>query len=119
LFIRLGILGVVIIIGIIVAVVKSHTDPGSAAVGDCIGALPSPSDPSVSASADQAKQVDCNSPDAQAKVLGVLSDKSEDDFNNSDVETLCKDWPNANYAFYEQTSDNSNTGTILCLQRTK
>jgi hypothetical protein len=104
LWIRLGILGVVVIIGIIVAVVTHHTDPGGAAVGDCLSG-------SVD-NADSVKKVDCTDSTASYKVLGTLDNQTQDDFNNED--NPCTQWQNADAAFWE--GQDGDTGTTLCLQ---
>ena len=117
-WVRLGIAAVVVIVGIVVYFVNQQSDPTTANVGDCLGSLPADSSV-VNVSADGAKKVDCTSSDAQAKVLGVLHDKTESDFNNTDGSVLCQSFPGSDTAYYQADSSNSSTGTILCLKSLK
>lgn len=117
-WLRLGTVAVVIIVGVIVWAVNQKSEPNTAAVGDCLGSLPAENS-IVSVSADQAKKVDCNSSDAQAKVVGVLTGKSESDFNNTDVSVLCQSFPDTTTALYQADDSDSSTGTILCLKSLK
>jgi hypothetical protein len=105
LFIRLGILAVVVIVGIVIAVINSHSDPAGASVGQCLsGDLNS---------ADSVKQTDCTANNAAYKVLAVLDNKSESDYNS---DSICTDVPNADAVFWEG-HDGESDGTILCLQK--
>ena len=117
-WLRLGVAVVVIVVAIIVWAVNQKSAPNTAAVGDCLGSLPAENS-IVSVSADQAKKVDCNSSDAQAKVVGVLTGKSESDFNNTDVSVLCQSFPDTTTALYQADDSSSSTGTILCLKSLK
>jgi hypothetical protein len=122
LLIRLIIIGVVAVVAIVWALIASHSDPGNAAVGDCIANLPQGNTDSAQ-DASAAKKVDCTDSSAAYKVLGVVPDSTGHDLDSQDsMAKTCQQWPQTTYAFEEtktdQSSDNS-SGTVLCLTDVK
>jgi hypothetical protein len=122
LMIRLIVLGVVVVVGLVVWLFTKGSDPGNAAVGDCIGGLPSVNS-TAAVDANNAKKIDCTDSGAQYKVIGVKDDPSGDEINNSDqVDKDCSAYPGYQTAF-EQFSKNdsgdSSDGTVLCLEPVK
>jgi hypothetical protein len=120
--VRLIIGGVVVVVGIVVAVVTSHSDPGNAAVGDCIGNLPS-ADSTTAVDANNAKKIDCTDPSAQYKVVGVVKDSTGNEINDdAKVQKDCGGFQGFDTAFEEYSQDssgNNSDGTLLCLEPVK
>jgi hypothetical protein len=120
--VRLIILGVVVVVGLITWLVTRGSDPGNAAVGDCIGNLPS-ANSTVAVTADDAKKIDCTDSGAQYKVIGVKNDPSGDEIDNSDqVDKDCSAYPGYQTAFEQYSQDdsgNNSDGTVLCLEPVK
>ncbi len=120
--IRLIIAAVVVVVGIVVAVISSHTDPGNAAVGDCIGNLPS-ADSTTAVDANNAKKIDCSDSTAQYKVVGVVKDPTGNEINDdTKVQKDCGGFQGFDTAFEEYSQDNSGNnsdGTLLCLEPVK
>lgn len=113
LIIRFSVLAVLVVVGIVIAVINSKSDPGEAKAGDCIGNVPAASSDQT-VTVDDAKKVDCTSSDARYKVLGTLN-KSESDFNSQPTEQMCAAYPDAIGALYVGDSGSSSSGTVLCL----
>ncbi|MDI5970543.1 hypothetical protein POF50_014525 [Streptomyces sp. SL13] len=101
LFLRLGILVVVIIVGIVVAVLNTD-DSQTVKAGDCVQNTGSDSDPTL-------KQVDCGDAKAQYKVLKKVS-------GTSDGQTACENVTGATNDFYETENGSS---FVLCLAANK
>lgn len=88
-----GILGVVVVIGIVLAVkfglgelwATITGDVSKAKVGDCITET-------VKADASDAKVVGCDKPEAKNKVVGIIPAVSEADFDAKN-QTLCDAYP--------------------------
>ncbi|HEY4454617.1 MAG TPA: hypothetical protein VGN81_09940 [Pseudonocardiaceae bacterium] len=122
LMIRLIVLGVVIVVGLVVWLFTKGSDPGNAAVGDCIGNLPTVNSTST-VDANNAKKIDCTDSSAQYKVIGVKNDPSGNEINNSDqVDKDCSAYPGYQVAFEQYSQDNSgdnSDGTLLCLEPVK
>ena len=120
--VRLIILGVVVVVGLITWLVTRGSDPGNAAVGDCIGNLPSATS-TAAVSADDAKKIDCTDPGAQYKVIGLKNDPSGDEIDNSDqVDKDCNAYPGYQTAFEQYSEDdsgNDSDGTLMCLEPVK
>lgn len=105
LWIRLSILGVVVVVGLIFWLINSKTDPGHANVGDCLSGDVN--------NADSVKQVSCTDSTATYKVVGTLDNQTELDFNAE--QDPCTQYQNADSAFWE--GEDGQTGTTLCLQQ--
>ncbi|WP_027341869.1 LppU/SCO3897 family protein [Hamadaea tsunoensis] len=73
-------------------------------VGECVTAAKTDAD------VDNVKTVDCNSPDAADKVVGVLNDQSYSSFKASD--NPCTAYPTAESAIFYGKDTN---GFVLCL----
>jgi hypothetical protein len=120
--IRLIIGAVVLVVIVVVALITSHSDPGNAAVGDCIGNLPS-ADSTTAVDANNAKKIDCTDPSAQYKVVGVVKDSTGNEINDdAKVQKDCGAFPGFDTAFEEYSQDNSGNnsdGTLLCLEPVK
>ena len=122
LMIRLIVFGVVLVVGLVVWLVTKGSDPGNAAVGDCIGGLPAVNS-TAAVDANDAKKIDCTDSGAQYKVIGVKDDPSGNEINNSDqVDKDCSAYPGYQTAFEQYSQDNSgnnSNGTLLCLEPVK
>ncbi|HEV3356108.1 MAG TPA: hypothetical protein VG247_04890 [Pseudonocardiaceae bacterium] len=120
--IRLIIIAVVAVVIVVFAVIASQTDAGNAAVGDCIGNLPS-ADSTTAVDANNAKKIDCTDPSAQYKVVGVVKDSTGNEINDdAKVQKDCGAFPGFDTAFEEYSQDNSGNnsdGTLLCLEPVK
>lgn len=120
--VRLIIGAVVVVVGIVVAVISSKTDPGNAAVGDCIGNLPTANSDSA-VDANDAKKIDCSDSSAQYKVVGVVSDSTGNEINDdAKVQKDCGSFQGFDTAFEEYSQDksgNDSNGTLLCLEPVK
>jgi hypothetical protein len=122
LMIRLIVFAVVGIIALVTWLITSHSDPGNAAVGDCIGNLPS-ANSDAAVTANDAKKIDCTDSSAQYKVVGVVNDPSGNEINDdAKVGKDCGSFPGFSTAFEEYSQDNSGSdsnGTLLCLEPVK
>jgi hypothetical protein len=90
-----------------------QTDTVNAKVNDCINA-----DAINSETAKEVKNtkiVKCNSPAARYKVVGVVSDKSEDEFMADD--SVCKAFPDAVSQLWQGQTNKK--GRVLCLADNK
>ena len=120
--IRLIIIGVVAVVALVGWLVTRGSDPGNAAVGDCIGNLPT-ANSTTAVTANDAKKIDCTDSGAQYKVVGVKNDPTGDEINNSDqVDKDCGAFPGYQTAFEQYSEDNSgndSNGTVLCLEPVK
>jgi hypothetical protein len=81
------------------------SDPANAKVGDCITET-------VKADASDAKVVACNKPEAKNKVVGVVSNVSESEFDSKNQE-LCDAYPDWENVIWLGRS--GGTGKVLCL----
>jgi hypothetical protein len=122
LMIRLIVLGVVVVVAVVVWLFTKGSDPSNAAVGDCIGGLPSVNS-TAAVDANNAKKIDCTDSGAQYKVIGVKDDPTGDEINNSDqVDKDCSAYPGYQTAFEQFSKDDSGSssdGTVLCLEPVK
>ncbi|OLE28103.1 MAG: hypothetical protein AUG44_08355 [Actinobacteria bacterium 13_1_20CM_3_71_11] len=92
---------------------KSKTDTVNAKVGDCIQ-----SDALTSTTAKEVKNtkiVACDSANATYKVVGVVSNKTEIQFNIDDE--ICKAYPTAESALWQ--GERNKSGSVLCLAPNK
>lgn len=101
-------IGVAVVFGVItiggIAWAYLSGAPETAKVGDCLSGQ----------SAEELKTVDCGDPAAAHKVAGKIEDKTEVEFNVSDVETLCSAYPNTQNAYWE--GEKGGKGYVLCLE---
>lgn len=92
---------------------KSKTDTVNAKVNDCIK-----SDALTSTTAKEVKNtkiVPCDSADATYKVVGIVSNKTEIQFNIDDE--ICKAYPTAESALWQ--GERGKAGSVLCLAPNK
>ncbi len=92
---------------------KVKSDTVNAKVGDCIK-----SEQMTSTTAKEVKNtkiVKCDSPDATYKVIGIVSGKTEVQFNIDDE--ICKQYPDAESALWQGQSGKA--GSVLCLAPNK
>ncbi|MEU3620928.1 hypothetical protein BS329_11915 [Amycolatopsis coloradensis] len=104
--IRLGILGVIVLAGILVAnpFTASSTEVGSCLKGDVDNA-------------DSVKNAECGTPEANFKVVGKQGGKSEIGLQLSGG-SECDEYPTADL-YYFQGKKTAIDGTLLCLENLK
>jgi hypothetical protein len=94
----------VVVIGGIVAFIKSRSAPASTKVGDCM----------VGQTAEALKKIDCTDGKAEWKVVGRVGGKTEAE---TTVEDTCTQWPDTEVVYWE--GKKGQTGFALCLAPTK
>jgi hypothetical protein len=88
-------------------------DAANAKVGNCLEG--EKLDSTTAKQVNNIKIVDCNSATANYKVVGVVSGKTEAEFDANDQ--ICKDYPTAESALWQGTQGES--GSVLCLEPIK
>jgi len=97
--------GVLVVVGIVITVITSRHDPDKAKVGDCING---------STDANKVKVVDCKGSDAAWKVVGVVDNKTEAQFDTEN-QKVCESFPDWENALWWGTKGKS--GTVLCVKK--
>ena len=92
---------------------KAKSDPANAKVGNCLAG--ETMDSTTAKPVSNIKVVDCTATDAKYKVVGVVDNKTESDFNADN--NICKAYPTAESALWQGTS--GKPGSVLCLQPVK
>jgi hypothetical protein len=88
-------------------------DAANAKVGNCLEG--EKLDSTTAKQVNNIKIVDCNSSTANYKVVGVVPNKTEAEFDANDQ--ICKDFPTAESALWQGTQGKS--GSVLCLEPIK
>jgi hypothetical protein len=88
-------------------------DPANAKVGNCLAG--DKMDSTTAQKVNNVKVVDCNSSDANYKVVGIVPNKTQSDFDTDDE--ICKNYPTAESALWQGATGQS--GSVLCLEPVK
>jgi hypothetical protein len=88
-------------------------DPANAKVGNCLAG--DKLDSTTAQKVNNVKVVDCTSTDANYKVVGIVPNKTQTDFDTDN--TICKDYPTAESALWQGSPGSS--GSVLCLEPVK
>jgi hypothetical protein len=92
---------------------KAKSDPANATVGDCLAG--DTMDSTEAKEVNNIKKVECTSADAKYKVIGIVANKTEAQFNID--QDICKAYPSAASALWQGTKGQS--GSVLCLEPIK
>jgi hypothetical protein len=101
---------IVVCVGGIFAFNAAKKDPVNAKVGNCLEG--DKMDSTTAQRVNNIKIVDCGSSTANYKVVGVVPNKTETDFDID--QEICKAYPTAQSALWQGTS--GSTGSVLCLE---
>jgi hypothetical protein len=99
----LPIVGGIVALLVVLAALTSFLGGGDPKVGDCI----------QQTGASDFKTVDCDSSDAERKVVGVDGDMTGDAFRDAPAEDLCTDFPETTFVLWSG-SDESEDGHVYC-----
>jgi hypothetical protein len=92
---------------------KAKSDPANAKVGNCLAG--ETMDSTTAKPVNNIKVVDCNASDAKYKVVGVVENKTETQFNTDDK--ICSAYSTAESALWQGTAGKA--GSVLCLEPIK
>ncbi len=100
----------VVCVGGVFAYNSAKKDPGNAKVGNCLEG--DKMDSTTAQQVNNIKIVDCGSSTANYKVVGVVPNKTETDFDTD--QEICKAFPTAQSALWQGNAGES--GSVLCLE---
>jgi hypothetical protein len=92
---------------------SAKNDPANAKVNDCLAG--DTMDSTTAKPVNNVKVVSCTATDARYKVVGVVANKTEAQFNVDN--DICKAYPTAESALWQGTSGKA--GSVLCLEPVK
>jgi hypothetical protein len=107
------ILAIVLCVGGLLAFNGVKKDPANAKVGNCLEG--EKLDSTTAKQVNNIKVVDCSSSSANYKVIGIVPNKTETDFDTDNE--ICKAYPTAESALWQGTS--GEPGSVLCLEPVK
>jgi hypothetical protein len=99
----LPIVGGVIALIVVLSVLTNVLGGGDPKVGDCI----------QQTGDSDFETVDCDSSDAERKVVGIDDDMTGDEFRDAPAEQLCTDFPDTTFVLWSG-SDESEDGHVYC-----
>jgi hypothetical protein len=103
-------LGVLCVGGLVAANVLGKNSPANAKVGDCLAGDSMNS--TTAQKVNNVKIVDCTSADAKYKVVGLVGNKTETDFESD--QNICQAFPTAQFGLWQGNSGEA--GSVLCLE---